>query len=622
MHIGLRHSYYQAMISSGIGLMVLTAYVTTRSDLDVILQAPFDVLILTFSSITVIGGLINRTHCIRLNTDVDEGKFEKTKFKLVKEGKIAPRYYAILEEPVKGKLGEFDSFRLLPKRSHLKLFDGREISGDVVIDREKDIPIAVHFDEDFIFAKLSTLSAVPLPQMSSRARLEEKVGKCVIATIFFIAITLMLRNDIGYLAVKMNFNSAAQAAPETKVAIAKSLINSGAIFPDYDARRISSKMNASRYFIDAKDFDKAKEEIEDALQMTGHMSDPTIWKSYVLLGKGRALQAAEEYDQSEAALEKCLTILKKKHGYELLVPIIGWWHYQQATDSEIKGQALLSLATAYDVTKDDEKAEKTYKQLAFIEKVEDNLTGSELDLIRLGSFYRRRGDKEKAEVQFYKVVKQVEEVTKNKPKDTAAKLATLGYWAFERNEISCTEILFREALKLLEGTPGVSEVQIANDLNILAEVLFLQGSYNEAKPLFERALEILSKEKTSGEWTWSKLRLEDIKLKLNPEDYSEDVAFKVLKVRKAVFGEKSVRVSCPLHSLANFKKSKGDVEEASNLYAQAMELRAPSFGYNHPETHDLMHDYIEALRKQGNEASANKLQDKINQALSKPIPNL
>lgn len=103
------------MIGSGIGLMVLTAYVTTRSDLDPIVQAPFDLLVLSFSSITVIGGLITRTHCMRLNGDIDEGKFEKSKFKLLKDGKISPKYYCVLDNPLKGKDGEFDSFRLIPK---------------------------------------------------------------------------------------------------------------------------------------------------------------------------------------------------------------------------------------------------------------------------------------------------------------------------------------------------------------------------------------------------------------------------------------------------------------------------------------------------------------------------
>ena len=617
MHIGLRQSYYEAMVSTGLGIMVLTAYVTTRTDLDPFVQAPFDLLVLTFSGITVIGGLIKRTHCIRLNEDVKEGHFEKCKFKLLKSGHIIPHFYAVFDKPYGEGKEQLDSIRLIPKSSNRKYFDGRELDADLVIDQAKNIPIAVHFDEKFIFAKLSPLSAMPSPMMSSQQLLSERVGKLFILVVLLISMLFMFQNDVTYLVKFQEFQKAFASSNQVKEKMAQQLIEQGSKFNRYDERQLVSKIKASNYFSEIGEHNKAINAIELAKTQSANLAETNLWRCYTLSNLGVALARADRFKEALNPLESCLKQLNKSENNDLLVPIIGWWQYRESNKAQIEQQAYTALSIAYDLTGDATKAESSYNLLITRETEIKNTNGAQLGMLNLSNFLNRKGKLEEAKKQLNQVVASARTQSKNKAKKTARRLVQLGLWCFERNYLDSAEFLLRKALEINEKE-NKGALPLALNLNVLAEILKIEKHYDEAKPMFESSLKILEKEKTSAEYTWPLLSLEDIKIAQGEDENSLNVIDKIYKTRTLVFGKDNERTYAPIHSKANYLKKHNKLDDSIPLYKEVLEKREAMLGSHHPQTIDVRGDYIDALQKAGRKDEADRENLILEKSLRQP----
>lgn len=618
MHFGLRDSYYQAMISTAIGIMVLTAYVTTRIDLAPLIQAPFDIIIVLFSSITVIGGLINRSHCIRLNQDVKECTYEKSSITLKKQSDITTQYYAEFDSPIGRDNLKFKTIQLIPKKELKSLFDGRNIEAEALLDVDNGSPIAIHFEENFIFAKLSLMAAIPQPVAPPKKILRKRISFIAGVVVITLLILAFFKNDLMFYQTKLEFTQAKTKPEDVKEKVANKLITAAGVFPQSDPRQFTSKITASRYFCDTNKVDRAINELELAVIQADHMEESRAWKSYVLVTLGRVLTEAERYDEAEERLQKCLNLLNIKKKKDLLVPILGWWQYKIIDTATLKEKAYIDLAIAHDITHDDKKAENAYKNLISIDLENKNLLGAELGRLRLASFYRRRGLSEKAEEQYYKTIQLAEKETVDDQSKLAQRLVELGIWAFGKNEIQAAEFLFKQALPINEKSTEFNKIQLAINLNFLGETLKIEKKYDEAKPLFERSLEILSKEKTNAEWTWPELSLTDIKIVKGKSEDSLAKIEKIHKIRLQVFGEGNVRSACPLHSKAKYYQANNQWEKALPLYREVLTKRRSILGKHHAQVIDVMNDYILALKKTGDEEQANKQLETLGKLKERP----
>ncbi len=615
MHIGLRHTYYEAMISSGIGIMVLTAYVSTRAELDPVVQAPFDLLVLTFSSITVIGGLIARSHCIRLNEDVKEGKFKPSRFKLIKEGALNPKYYArILDDGNESeKDDEYTTLQLIPKRIQRKLFDGREIEAELVIDQIKDFPIAVHFDETFIFTRLSTFSAEPLHLIPKKRILQQRLVAVVLILISISAVLLLSMQDLSYLGTKVKFDRASSSGEvQTKQDLANKLLESGAKLKPYDPRQITGKVDVANFFADIGKEDRAEETLEQARKSSEQMQEQTLWEAFVLLNTGRFYLKTNKPESAVLPLEKCVEDLKARPEKNLLVPILGWWQFSRMSTDQIRHEALLSLAIAYDESGQLEKATRTYKLLINEDSQDRKIQDEEYDHIRLASFLRRQGRPDKAEEEINKTIALVDKEFKGREAARNNRLIGLGIWCFTKNELPSGEQLLKEAKKEDNGKNPLL-------LNFLAETLKLEGKGEEAVPLFKKSLSLLEKDKTGAEWTWPALSMIDIELTKEDSQADLDSIQKIIKVREQTFGKSHVRSACPLRTLGVYYMKNGEYEKALPALQECLTRRESVLGAQHPHVVEVKRDLVRYFEQTSQTEKAKELEQKTNITVSYPV---
>jgi tetratricopeptide (TPR) repeat protein len=126
----------------------------------------------------------------------------------------------------------------------------------------------------------------------------------------------------------------------------------------------------------------------------------------------------------------------------------------------------------------------------------------------------------------------------------AAKLLNKsGGYLYRRGQYAAAELLFKQALKIVENAVGSEHLLLAVCLNNLAEVYHTQGEYPKAELLFGRALAILEA--------------------LGPEH--PDVAHS-------------------LNGLAALYYSQGQYTKAEPLYQRALTIREKALGPAHPET--------------------------------------
>ena len=95
-----------------------------------------------------------------------------------------------------------------------------------------------------------------------------------------------------------------------------------------------------------------------------------------------------------------------------------------------------------------------------------------------------------------------------------------------------------------QGEPGSDDPDTAARLNIQAVKYYLQGLYEKAEPLYERALAI----------------------------------------REKMLGPKHPQTALSLHNLAMLYWAKGSYAKAGQLFRRALAIRATSLGSQHPDT--------------------------------------
>ena len=131
--------------------------------------------------------------------------------------------------------------------------------------------------------------------------------------------------------------------------------------------------------------------------------------------------------------------------------------------------------------------------------------------------------------------------------------------------------LYQRVLHILEQTLGPQHADVAYPLNNLASLYYEQGKYEEAEPLYQRVLHIL--EKTCG-----------------PEH--PEVAY-------------------PLNNLANLYKEQGKNAQAKSLYQQVLQIEERTLGSNHPEVARLLNNLAEVCQKQGKYKQAEQLYQRV-----------
>jgi tetratricopeptide (TPR) repeat protein len=144
----------------------------------------------------------------------------------------------------------------------------------------------------------------------------------------------------------------------------------------------------------------------------------------------------------------------------------------------------------------------------------------------------------------------------------------LGYYLYDRAQYNEAEPLFKRAIALVEKTLGKEHPELAVNLNDLASLYQTQGKYQEAEPLYQRAITI--GEKTLGpEHPNLAIRLNNLALLYQTQgkyEEAEPLFKRAISIDEKRLGPEHPGLATELNNLALLYQTQGKYEEAEPLY--------------------------------------------------------
>ncbi|MBD1996292.1 tetratricopeptide repeat protein [Leptolyngbya sp. FACHB-541] len=152
-------------------------------------------------------------------------------------------------------------------------------------------------------------------------------------------------------------------------------------------------------------------------------------------------------------------------------------------------------------------------------------------------------------------------------------------------------------------------IDVAIDLAWLANLYYSQGRYEEAEPLYLRALEI-SKEQLGENHPDVSNRLNNLASLYHSQGRYEEakpLLLRALEISKEQLGENHPDIAIWLNNLAGLHRSQGRYEEAEPLLLRALEISKEQLGENHPDIAIWLNNLAELYRSQGRYGEAELL---------------
>ena len=157
------------------------------------------------------------------------------------------------------------------------------------------------------------------------------------------------------------------------------------------------------------------------------------------------------------------------------------------------------------------------------------------------------------------------------------------------------EPLYKRALKIAEEAFGKEDTKLAVYLNNLAALYYHTNRLEQAEKLYKIALEI-NEEAFGEEHHEVASNLNNLALLFkatNRLEQAEPLYKRALKINKELFGLDHPEVAKSLNNLAEFYRVANRLEQAEKLFRRALQIRRESLGKNHP-------DYATSLNDLGN----------------------
>jgi tetratricopeptide (TPR) repeat protein len=184
--------------------------------------------------------------------------------------------------------------------------------------------------------------------------------------------------------------------------------------------------------------------------------------------------------------------------------------------------------------------------------------------------------------------------------------AILGYYLRRSGRYAEARPLFERALEIRERVLGADHPQTATSLNNLAALFKNQGAYAEARPLIERALAI-TKNILGPDHPQTASSLNNLALLLDIQgDHADALPLfeQALEIRERMFGVDHPQTATSLNNIAALFAKQGDYTRAQPLYERAMHIREHVLGSQHPDTAASLSSLAALLHAQGDVATA------------------
>ncbi len=165
-------------------------------------------------------------------------------------------------------------------------------------------------------------------------------------------------------------------------------------------------------------------------------------------------------------------------------------------------------------------------------------------------------------------------------------------WFKERSVLLAKGTIWRVLVPVLEDHQrwveesfGPDQPSVATTLNNLAGLLWRLSRYEEAEPLYRRALAIFEAD-NGPDHTEVASTLNNLAVllgSLSRYEEAEPLYRRALAIHEAAYGPKHPLVATNLNNLANFLRTLARYEEAGPLFRRALAIEEAAYGPDHPE---------------------------------------
>jgi CHAT domain-containing protein/Tfp pilus assembly protein PilF len=172
--------------------------------------------------------------------------------------------------------------------------------------------------------------------------------------------------------------------------------------------------------------------------------------------------------------------------------------------------------------------------------------------------------------------------------------------------------LFERALEIRERIFGPDHRDVADVLNSLAILYYYKGDYVRAEPLCQRALII--REKSLGPWNPNVAdSLRDLAfICVDKGDYAraELLGQRSLTIKERELGPEHPGLASYIHNLALFCQTQRNYVKAEPLYRRALAIREKMPGPEHPDVAQTLNNLANIYRDKGDYAKAEPLYER------------
>jgi len=206
-------------------------------------------------------------------------------------------------------------------------------------------------------------------------------------------------------------------------------------------------------------------------------------------------------------------------------------------------------------------------------------------------------------------VQQVQETANKRLLSAAESTAANG-------ELKITQLAYKEAgeyyQEAAELLPAGNDEKLAEYLNWAGEAFYYAGLYDQAKPLFEKALAI--REKILGsehpDVATSLNNLAGLHKTQGNYEQAKPLYERALAIDEKVLGAEHPNVAGDLNNLALLHQTQGNYEQAKPLYERALAIWEKVLGQEHPSVAIGLNNLAELHRALGNYEQAKPLYEK------------
>ena len=239
-------------------------------------------------------------------------------------------------------------------------------------------------------------------------------------------------------------------------------------------------------------------------------------------------------------------------------------------------------------------ADKHYSEAARLAPTYDNL-------IKAGEFADKCGDYRRSASYEERLVDLAEAEFGAEDERTATALNNLAESYRAQARYNEAEPLYRRALAIGEKTLGLDHPDLAAWLNNLASLLYSTGRYDEAEPFHRRALAI--REKALGpDHPGVAQSLNNLALLLQAKghlDEAEPLHRRALEISEKALGPEHPDVGIRVGNLAGLLIATGRLEEATPLRNRELAIMESAHGPDHPHVAIASNNLAELLHNTG-----------------------